>query len=82
MNRTVPSDFDPRLDILLERTVAAPVKRVWAAWTVPARLHEWFVPSPYTLTDCEVDLRPGGVFRTVMRWERAASWVAWGATSR
>lgn len=23
--------------------------------------------APWTVTDCEIDLRPGGIFRTVMR---------------
>jgi uncharacterized protein YndB with AHSA1/START domain len=27
----------------------------------------WFVPKPWSLADCEVDLRPGGAFNTVMR---------------
>jgi uncharacterized protein YndB with AHSA1/START domain len=25
------------------------------------------VPKPWTITDCEIDLKPGGIFRTVMR---------------
>jgi hypothetical protein len=24
-------------------------------------------PAPWTTVDCEIDLRPGGIFRTVMR---------------
>ena len=58
---------DSRLDLLLERTVDVPPGRVWAAWTEPDRLKKWFTPAPWTTVDCEIDLRPGGIFRTVMR---------------
>jgi uncharacterized protein YndB with AHSA1/START domain len=58
---------DPRLDLVLERVVDVPPDRVWAAWTEPKRLVKWFTPAPWTTTECEIDLRPGGLFRTVMR---------------
>ena len=28
---------------------------------------KWFTPAPWKTVDCEIDLRPGGIFRTVMR---------------
>jgi uncharacterized protein YndB with AHSA1/START domain len=28
---------------------------------------QWFTPAPWKTVDCEIDLRPGGLFRTVMR---------------
>ena len=58
---------DPTLDLVLERDIDVPVDRVWKAWTTPAHLREWFVPKPWTITACEMDLRPGGVFSTTMR---------------
>jgi uncharacterized protein YndB with AHSA1/START domain len=58
---------DPRLDLVLERTIDVPRELVWAAWTQPAHLYQWFVPQPWSLADCEIDLRPGGIFRFVMR---------------
>ncbi len=58
---------DPDLDLVLERTIDVPPERVWAAWTQPEHMRHWFTPAPWTLADCEVDLRPGGMFRTVMR---------------
>lgn len=58
---------DPKLDLVLDRVVDVPRELVWAAWTTPEHLRHWFVPKPWTITDCEVDLRPGGVFRSVMR---------------
>jgi len=59
--------FDPRLDLLLERVVEVPPALVWAAWTVPEHVKKWFTPVPWKTVDCEIDLCPGGIFRTVMR---------------
>ena len=66
---TLPWDYEanPRLDLLLERVVDVSRELVWAAWTRPEHLMKWFAPAPMTTVDCEIDLRPGGVFRTVMR---------------
>jgi uncharacterized protein YndB with AHSA1/START domain len=58
---------DPKLDLVLERVVDVPRDLVWAAWTKPEHLRKWFTPAPWTVSDCEIDLRPGGIFRTVMR---------------
>ena len=58
---------DPSLDLLLERVVDVPPERVWKAWTEPQHVKRWFTPAPWTTVDCEIDLRPGGIFRTVMR---------------
>lgn len=68
--RTNPADhptLDPDLDLLLERIVDVPPELVWSAWTTPDQLMKWFAPLPYTTVQCEIDLRPGGLFRTVMR---------------
>jgi len=64
MNLALP---DPKLDLVLERIVDVPRELVWAAWTTPQHLKKWFTPLPWTTVDCEIDLRPGGIFRTVMR---------------
>lgn len=58
---------DPRLDLVLERVVEVPPELVWKAWTEPEHLKRWFTPLPWTTVECEIDLRPGGIFRTVMR---------------
>lgn len=59
--------INPQLDLVLERLTDVPTERVWAAWTEPERIKRWFTPAPWTTTECEIDLRPGGIFRTVMR---------------
>ncbi|MDB4992933.1 MAG: polyketide cyclase [Myxococcaceae bacterium] len=58
---------DPKLDLILERSVDVSPELVWMAWTQPERLKRWFTPKPWTTVECEIDLRPGGLFRTVMR---------------
>jgi uncharacterized protein YndB with AHSA1/START domain len=58
---------DPKLDLVLERMIDVSRDLVWAAWTKPEHVRKWFTPAPWTLVDCEIDLRPGGIFRTVMR---------------
>ncbi len=59
--------FDEKLDLVLERVIDVPRELVWKAWTTPEHLMKWFCPEPYTVSHCEIDLRPGGIFRTVMR---------------
>ncbi len=65
---TAPKDsnVDPKLDLVLERVVDVPPELVWAAWTKPEHLKEWFTPRPWTVSEVELDVRPGGIFRTVM----------------
>jgi uncharacterized protein YndB with AHSA1/START domain len=54
-------------DLLLERVVDVAPEMVWRAWTEPERLKKWFTPAPWATVDCEIDLRPGGIFKNVMR---------------
>lgn len=67
MNVRIDGTVNPELDLVLEREVDVPVHLMWKAWTTPEHLRQWFVPAPWSITECEVDLRPGGIFRTVMR---------------
>ena len=62
-----PYTLDRDLDLELDRDVDVPPELVWRAWTEPELVVQWFAPKPYETTHCEVDLRPGGIFRTVMR---------------
>lgn len=61
------TQFDPTLDLAFERIVDIPPSLVWAAWTTPEHLLKWFTPAPWQTIECELDLRPGGMFRTVMQ---------------
>jgi uncharacterized protein YndB with AHSA1/START domain len=59
--------LDPKLDLMVERVVRVSPERAWAAWTEPEHLRQWYAPEPGVISQCEIDLRPGGVFRFVPR---------------
>jgi uncharacterized protein YndB with AHSA1/START domain len=67
MSKSNYDQVDPKLDLVLERVVEAPRALIWKAWTQPEHLKKWLAPLPWTTVECEVDLRPGGIFRFVMR---------------
>jgi uncharacterized protein YndB with AHSA1/START domain len=58
--------YDPKHDLVLERTIKAKPATLWRCWTEPELLKEWFCPKPWRVTRCEIDLRAGGTFLTVM----------------
>ena len=63
------STYQPNLkfDLSLARVVDVPRSLVWRAWTEPELLKPWFCPRPWKTIDCEIDLRPGGIFRYTMQ---------------
>lgn len=60
-------DFDEKRDLVLERTTDLPRSLLWKAWTTPEHIVNFFTPEPWKTVKCEIDLRPGGTFYTVMR---------------
>jgi uncharacterized protein YndB with AHSA1/START domain len=61
---TTPSDRE----IEVTRVFDAPRELVFAAWTKPEHLRNWMLgPGGWTMTVCEIDLRPGGAQRFVWR---------------
>jgi len=52
--------------ITLVRTFAAPVAKVFAAWTDPALLRRWLAPGPCQVVEATADARPGGQYRIVV----------------
>lgn len=63
----LPYTIDPALDLVLDRVLPVSPAKVWAAWTRPELLVQWFTPPPWRTVGCEIDLRPGGLFRTIMQ---------------
>lgn len=57
-------DYDPDLDLRLERVMRAPRQDVWAAWTDAARLSQWWLPRPMHCRVEQLDVVPGGAFVT------------------
>jgi uncharacterized protein YndB with AHSA1/START domain len=51
----------------LSRVFDAPRARVFRAFAEPEQLIRWWGPKGFTVPDCQMDVRPGGAWRTVMR---------------
>lgn len=56
-------------EYVLERTFNAPKSLVFQAFTDPEHLKNWWGPRGWTLTECTVDLRPGGFWHYCMKCE-------------
>jgi uncharacterized protein YndB with AHSA1/START domain len=51
------------------RRIKAPPAKVYAAWTDPTLMTQWFGPSNVQVKSAESDLHVGGRFRVVMQEE-------------
>jgi uncharacterized protein YndB with AHSA1/START domain len=47
----------------IKRVIKAPRDRVYAAWTDPAQLKQWFGPEKVRTRDLIAEVHPGGKFR-------------------
>ena len=58
-------------ELVVTRTVNAPARLVFEAWTRADLFRRWWVPKSYglTLLACEMDVRVGGQYRLVFRHE-------------
>lgn len=54
-------------ELRFERDVPITPAQLWRGWTDPATLMQWFCPRPWQVVACDIDLQPGGLFRTVMQ---------------
>jgi uncharacterized protein YndB with AHSA1/START domain len=54
-------------EVTITRVFDAPRDAVWRAWTDAEQLKQWFMPHGFTVPECTVDLRPGGVLRMVIQ---------------
>lgn len=54
-------------EAIITRTFNAPRQLVFDAWTKPEHMPHWWGPRRLTMTVCEIDLRPGGAYRFVLR---------------
>lgn len=50
-------------EIVFARVIDAPRELVYAAWTDPEQIQQWFGPEGMEIETHEIDLRPGGVWR-------------------
>lgn len=54
-------------ELVVTRTIDAPARLVFEAWTTPALIMRWWAPKSFGITflSCEVDVRTGGSYRFV-----------------
>lgn len=55
-------DFDPELDLMIERHLNASRSNIWKAWSTPQLLEKWFTPEPVKAKVKALELHPGGSF--------------------
>jgi uncharacterized protein YndB with AHSA1/START domain/DNA-binding transcriptional ArsR family regulator len=53
--------------IRFQRTLPAAVSDVWASWTRPALVRQWWSPDHFTVADCDIDPVPGGRLEITMQ---------------
>jgi uncharacterized protein YndB with AHSA1/START domain len=46
--------------MVIERVIAAPVKVIWAAWTDPKALPQWWGPDGFSCRTTRINLHDGG----------------------
>jgi uncharacterized protein YndB with AHSA1/START domain len=51
----------------ISRVFDAPRDRVWKSWTEAERLKQWWGPKGFTVKQCKIDLRPGGMMHYCLR---------------
>ena len=56
-------------ELVITRTINAPARIVYDAWTKPELFRQWWVPKSFglTLLSCDLDVRVGGQYRLVFR---------------
>lgn len=52
--------MQPDHELVLKRTIDAPVSAVWRCWAEPELKKQWFCPRPWTTPVIEEDFRTGG----------------------
>ncbi|PLT44244.1 SRPBCC domain-containing protein [Paenibacillus sp. FSL W8-1187] len=66
---------------IMERTFGAPKDLVFRAFTEAEHLKKWWGPRGWTLTRCDIDFRPGGVWHYCMKCEDPAQGDFYGMES-
>jgi uncharacterized protein YndB with AHSA1/START domain len=63
--------------LTLRRIIRAPRADVFAAWTDPQLLVQWWGPGPVTCPEAHVDLREGGAYRIANReLDGSITWIS------
>lgn len=52
--------LDPETDLSFTRILPVPRALVWECWTRPEHMVHFFIPRPHSVSNIDIDLRPGG----------------------
>jgi uncharacterized protein YndB with AHSA1/START domain len=63
-------------ELVLTYLIDAPRELVWRMFTEPRHLSQFWGPHGSTNPVCEIDLRPGGIWRQVMRFPDGTEFAA------
>jgi uncharacterized protein YndB with AHSA1/START domain len=64
-------------ELTLTRIIAAPREEVFAAWTDPELLKEWWGPGEVSCPEAHVDLREGGAYRLAnLESDGSITWIS------
>ncbi len=66
------------LKVEVRRVIQAPRSRVFASWTTPELMQQWFAPGGMRVARAHADLRVGGEYRVEMHGVDDAVYVAAG----
>ncbi|MGB9123853.1 MAG: SRPBCC domain-containing protein, partial [Candidatus Angelobacter sp.] len=67
--------------LVITRIFDAPPDVVFKAWTDPKQMAQWWGPKNFTNPVCELDVRPGGAWRIVMRAPDGMEYISAGVYS-
>jgi uncharacterized protein YndB with AHSA1/START domain len=75
---TMPTDRE----LVITTVLDAPRDLVFEATTKPEHVKRWWGPRRFTMTACEIDLRPGGAWRYALRDTETGREDAWSGVYR
>jgi uncharacterized protein YndB with AHSA1/START domain len=59
-----PEQHTKERELVMTRVFDVPRSLVFKAWTEPERIKQWWGPRGFVTLSCELDFRPGGLWRT------------------
>ena len=71
------STAEKQKTIIIKRTLAVPLSKVWKAWSEPESFKKWWGPEGYSSPDCTIDFREGGKYLYSMKGPDSKK--IWGA---
>ena len=65
-------------ELVMNAEFARPRDVVFAAWTDKRLVSRWWAASSYTMLSCEMDVRPGGAWRRLLRRPDGSKLIEYG----